>query len=115
MLAACGSDDVNETDGTAVAGTDGASLYAQTCAACHGADLRGTGIGPSHLSVVYAADHHPDDSFRRAVRDGVPAHHWEFGDMPAVNGLSDEQVDAIIAFVRITQSEQGFEPYPPES
>lgn len=113
FVAACGEDDtVAPATG---AGNAGAALYAASCASCHGADLRGTGRGPSHLSVVYAPDHHPDESFRRAAREGVAAHHWNFGNMPAVGGLDDDEIDAIIAFVRAEQDEQGFEPYPPGS
>lgn len=92
---------------------DGAALYAEHCASCHGADLRGTDVGPSHLSVVYEPGHHPDDAFRAAITDGVRAHHWPFGDMPPVPGLDEEEVDAIIRHVRQAQEEHGYEPYPP--
>jgi hypothetical protein len=44
----------------------------------------------------------------------VPAHHWNFGDMPPVEGLSSAQVDAIIGYVREVQQREGFEPYPPQ-
>ena len=116
VLPACGGDDDSGGDDSAdaTATADGAALYAASCAECHGADLRGTDKGPSHLSIVYAPDHHPDDSFRGAIADGVAAHHWEFGDMAPVEGLRDDEVAAIIAFVREEQERQGFEPYPPE-
>ena len=107
-LASCGSD-----AGDAAAG-DGSALYAARCAACHGADLRGTGMGPSQLSIVYEPNHHPDDSFRAAIRDGVSPHHWDFGPMPAVSGLDDEEITAIIAYIREVQQREGFEPYPPD-
>jgi mono/diheme cytochrome c family protein len=102
------------TVGGAPADLPGAPLYAQSCASCHGADLRGTDRGPSHLSIVYEPNHHPDDSFRSAVANGVPAHHWSFGDMDPVPGLSEADVDAIIEYVRAVQAQEGFEPYPPE-
>ena len=38
----------------------GEQLYAANCAECHGADLRGTDKGPSHLSEVYEPGHHAD-------------------------------------------------------
>jgi hypothetical protein len=41
----------------------------------------------------------------------VRAHHWNFGDMPAVSGLDVDEVDAIIAVIRSEQDRQGFEPY----
>lgn len=90
----------------------GKALYEQSCASCHGADLRGTDKGPSHLSMVYEPGHHPDESFEAAVRQGVQQHHWNFGNMPAIGGLSDEEVQAIIDYVRSVQVDEGFEPYP---
>jgi cytochrome c1 len=62
---------------------------------------------------VYEPGHHPDDSFRAAVAEGAVAHHWDFGDMPPVPGLTDDEVDQIIAFIREQQELHGFEPYPP--
>lgn len=91
----------------------GAALYERTCASCHGSDLRGTDRGPSHLSQVYEPGHHPDAAFRAAIADGSPAHHWDFGDMPPVTGLSDAEVDAVIAYIRDQQEQHGFEQYPP--
>lgn len=106
-LAACGS---GGDGGSADSLTDrGAEVYAESCASCHGADLRGTDRGPSALSIVYEPNHHPDESFRRAIAAGAPQHHWDFGPMPPVDGLSDEEVDAVIAFVRAEQQRLGFE------
>lgn len=109
-VGACSGDDAPSDAGATSAG---AELYAQSCASCHGSDLRGTDEGPPHLSQVYAPDHHPDASFRAAITQGSPAHHWEFGDMPPVDGLSDEAIDLIIAHVREQQATHGLEPYPP--
>jgi mono/diheme cytochrome c family protein len=111
VLAGCGDGSREETK----AGDDGrgALLYRQSCASCHGTDLRGTAEGPSHLSQVYEPSHHSDDSFRAAITQGTRAHHWNFGDMAPVRGLDDDEVDAIIAYVRAQQEAQGFEPYPP--
>ena len=86
-----------------------AEVYAESCASCHGTDLRGTDKGPPHLSIVYEPDHHTDDSFRSAIANGAPQHHWSFGDMEPVEGLSDDDVEAVIAFVRAEQERQGFE------
>lgn len=108
-LAACGSDDGDASVGGA---PDGAALYAARCASCHGADLRGTSMGPSHLSIVYEPSHHPDESFRAAIREGVSAHHFDFGPMPAISGLDDDEITAIIAYVREVQAREGFDPYP---
>ena len=106
-VAACGGG----SDSTAVPATalDGAALYSASCASCHGADLRGSDRGPSHLSIVYEPNHHPDAAFRSAIENGAAQHHWDFGPMPPVDGLTDDEVDAVIAFVRSEQERQGFE------
>lgn len=110
-LSACGGSDTDAGAVGTASGLDrGADVYAESCASCHGADLRGTDKGPSHLSIVYEPNHHPDESFRRAIALGAPQHHWDFGDMPPVDGLSDDDVEAVIAFVRAEQDRQGFEP-----
>lgn len=62
---------------------------------------------------MYEPGHHADGAFLFAVRNGSRAHHWSFGDMPPIEGLSPEDVEAIIAFVREQQRIQGFKPYPP--
>lgn len=110
VVSCSGGDD----DPEAATATDGAALYEQSCASCHGSDLRGTDQGPSHLSQVYAPDHHPDASFRAAITQGTRAHHWQFGDMEPVAGLDDNEIDAIIGYVREQQDLNGLEPYPPE-
>jgi mono/diheme cytochrome c family protein len=110
VTASCSGDD---SPPAASDGGAGAELYAQSCASCHGSDLRGTDLGPPHLSQVYAPDHHPDEAFRAAITQGSRAHHWEFGDMAPVGGLSDEEIDLVIAYVREQQEFHGLEPYPP--
>ena len=91
----------------------GEPLYQASCATCHGDNLRGTAVGPSHLSIVYEPNHHGDAAFYFAARDGVKQHHWPFGDMAPVPGLSDKDLEAIVAYVRENQRIFGFEPYPP--
>ena len=110
VTASCSGDDSSPSASESGAG---AELYAQSCASCHGSDLRGTDVGPPHLSQVYAPDHHPDESFRAAITQGTRAHHWDFGDMAPVEGLTDEEIDQVIAFVREQQEIHGLEPYPP--
>ena len=108
-LAACGSDGTPSTNAAGSRVERGAEVYAENCASCHGADLRGTDKGPSHLSIVYEPDHHTDDSFRSAIANGAPQHHWNFGNMEPVEGLSDDDVEAVIAYVRAEQERRGFE------
>jgi mono/diheme cytochrome c family protein len=91
----------------------GSELFMANCAQCHGFDLRGTNAGPSLLSQVYEPGHHGDGAFLVAVQSGTPQHHWDFGPMPPVEGLTADDVEAIVAFVRQRQQEEGFEPYPP--
>lgn len=93
-----------EGPGDAVAGE---ALFLQNCAACHGADLRGTAQGPPFLDVIYAPNHHSDEAFQRAVAFGVVPHHWNFGPMPPVPGLSRDEVESIVAFVRQEQQAAG--------
>lgn len=110
LLGACGgSGGDGDPVATPFAGSDGATLYAQACAGCHGADLRGTDQGPPFLDAVYRSGHHADAAFLLAVRRGSRAHHWDFGDMLPVEGLSDGQVAAIVEFVRARQREAGIE------
>lgn len=111
-LTGCGSDDSN--GGNASGGhssqiAEGEKLYQANCASCHGSDLRGTNKGPSHLSVIYEPSHHGDEAFRSAIANGAVQHHWPFGDMEPVPGLSESDVDAIIAYVRDVQEREGFE------
>lgn len=108
LAAACSAED--SSPASSGGSNDGAALYASNCASCHGTDLRGKDKGPSHLSIVYEPSHHGDDAFRAAIRVGAPRHHWTFGDMPAINGLDDEEVEAIIEYVRSEQERLGFEP-----
>lgn len=90
-------------------GLDGPSLYARACASCHGADATGTNQGPAFLDAVYRPGHHSDQAFLLAVRRGARSHHWNFGDMPPVEGLSDEQVAFIVEFIRARQVEAGIQ------
>lgn len=87
----------------------GAVVYEQSCASCHGVDLRGTDKGPSHLSILYEPAHHSDEVFRGAIANGAPQHHWSFGDMAPIEGLSESDVEAVISFIRAEQQRLGFE------
>ena len=86
----------------------GQKAYEANCVACHGRNAAGRdGIAPPLVHVIYEPGHHGDESFQRAVARGVPAHHWRFGDMPAVEGLTRRDVAAIIAYVRELQRANG--------
>ncbi len=92
---------------------EGEVLFRANCAQCHGDDLRGTAVGPSFHSVIYNPDHHGDGAFYVAALAGVRAHHWGFGNMPPVAGITEEDVARIVAFIRESQRTGGFETYPP--
>lgn len=86
---------------------EGRRIFASHCVACHGTDLRGTDQGPPLLHPYYRPQHHSDLAFYRAVKNGVQAHHWEFGDMPPVPAVDAEQTRDIIAYIRREQREAG--------
>jgi mono/diheme cytochrome c family protein len=97
-----------ETDAPAAA-VEGAAVFERKCAECHGRSAKGTEKGPPLVHKIYEPSHHGDASFYLAVRQGVRAHHWPFGDMPPVEGVSDEQIADIIAYVRGLQRAAGIE------
>lgn len=85
-----------ESTGPATAGNadDGAPLYAQHCATCHGAEGQGgTGTALGNAAMLALT---PDGFLRHAIthgRDGTP--------MPAFDGtLSAAQIDDVVAFLR---------------
>ena len=86
---------------------NGEHLFAANCSACHGAAADGTNNGPPLVHRLYEPGHHADFAFYRAVSNGVIAHHWNFGDMPPVSGLSEDEVAQIISYVRDLQREGG--------
>ncbi len=81
--------------------------YEAKCAKCHGRNIAGTDKGPPFLHRVYHPGHHGDGAFYRAAKKGARAHHWPFGDMPAVKGITDDQVRTIIQYVRAMQKANG--------
>ncbi len=109
LAASCGNAPADTAPVSPDASAPGEALYQSNCASCHGADLGGTDKGPSHLSIVYEPNHHGDDSFRSAIANGAQQHHWNFGDMAAIPGLDDDEIDAVIGYIRSEQERQGFE------
>ena len=59
------------------------------------------------MHKIYEPNHHGDESFQLAVAMGVRAHHWKFGNMPAIEGLTRADVKPIIAYVRELQRHNG--------
>ena len=85
----------------------GKAEFGTYCARCHGSGGKGTNQGPPLVHKIYEPNHHGDAAFQRAVAQGVRAHHWNFGDMQPVPGVSRSDVDKIVAFVRELQRENG--------
>lgn len=81
--------------------------YEAFCASCHGKTARGTDKGPTFISKIYHPGHHGDASFFIAPRDGVRAHHWHFGNMPPVEGVTETQLGSILRYVRAVQRANG--------
>jgi len=89
--------------------TIGHNLFNNACAQCHGVAGRGTQQGPPLIDDIYRPGHHADLAFYRAVKDGVKQHHWQFGDMPPVHGVSPEATAHIAAYIRALQRKAGID------
>ena len=86
----------------------GKLAFQSNCLVCHGENAVGqVGVAPPLIHKIYEPSHHGDESFQRAVAVGVRAHHWKFGNMPAIEGLTRGDVKAIIAYVRELQEANG--------
>lgn len=88
--------------------TVGKVAFDAKCAACHGANATGLeGLAPPLVHKIYEPSHHSDEAFYRAAQNGVQAHHWQFGNMPPVEGLTRADVKGIVSYVRELQRENG--------
>jgi mono/diheme cytochrome c family protein len=87
----------------------GQQLFDANCARCHGAMGRGSNLGPPLVHKVYRPGHHADLAFYLAVKNGSRQHHWLFGDMPPITGVSAEETTHIVAYVRREQRRAGIQ------
>ncbi len=88
----------------------GKTTYDANCASCHGANGAGQdGVAPPFVHRVYEPNHHGDGAFYSAAQNGVRAHHWSFGDMPPVAGITQDEVAQILTYVRALQRANGIE------
>ena len=86
----------------------GKLVFEAKCTSCHGTNAAGReGVAPPLVHIIYESNHHGDESVQRAVAMGVQAHHWSFGNMPAVEGLTRGDVKMIIKYIRELQRENG--------
>jgi len=90
------------------AAREGEILFNRSCADCHGKNAAGQdGIAPPLIHKIYEPNHHADASFHLAAKNGARAHHWQFGDMPPVEGITDPDLDKIVVYVRELQRANG--------
>ena len=88
----------------------GRTAFDAACASCHGVNAVGQkDVAPPLVHVIYEPSHHGDEAFQRAVANGVRAHHWPFGNMPPIEGLTRGDVQMIVAYVREMQRANGIE------
>lgn len=86
----------------------GQKVFVAKCASCHGDTAGGrNGAGPPLIHKIYEPSHHADIAFFRAAELGVRAHHWKFGDMAPVEGITRAEVANVVAFIRAVQRENG--------
>ncbi len=89
-------------------GQIGKTVFEAACAQCHGLNAVGQAdVAPPLVHIIYEPSHHGDEAFQRAVANGVRGHHWPFGDMPPVEGLTRGDVQMIIAYIRELQRANG--------
>ncbi len=86
----------------------GKRAFEAKCAECHGTNAAGqNGVGPPLVHKIYEPSHHSDMAFVMAAKSGVRAHHWRFGNMPPVKGVTDGDVKLIARYIRELQKENG--------
>ena len=84
----------------------GQHLYEKYCSSCHGIDLNGSDKGPPMIHPFYKPSHHGDEAFYRAALQGAKQHHWKFGDMPLVVGMTPKKMDQLVPYVRYYQQQK---------
>ena len=86
----------------------GKIAFSAKCQSCHGENALGNAeLAPPLIHKIYEPNHHSDEAFHVAVLLGVRQHHWRFGNMPPVEGLTKGDVKNIIAYVRALQAANG--------
>ena len=86
----------------------GKSIFEAKCSECHGENAAGrNGVAPPLVHKIYEPSHHSDMAFVLAAQNGVRAHHWNFGSMPKIEGLTQGDVKMVAAYVRELQRANG--------
>lgn len=97
---------VPDLSGTAA---EGAALYTKYCVECHGENAAGSDKGPPLIHKYYEPNHHTDQAFMVATLHGARQHHWTFGNMKPVEGITETEVIKIITYVRAMQRANGIQ------
>ncbi|WP_343211473.1 cytochrome c (plasmid) [Aliisedimentitalea scapharcae] len=88
----------------------GERAFDAKCAVCHGQNAAGqNGVAPPLVHPTYRPGHHADAAFLIAARNGVRAHHWKFGNMPPVEGITEGEVRLVTQYIRELQRANGIE------
>ena len=98
--------DVRVPELSAVA-IQGREAFNANCAQCHGKNASGTGNGPPLVHKIYNPGHHSDQAFFIAAKRGVRRHHWRYGNMAPQPQVKDDQLAAIVKYVRELQVANG--------
>jgi mono/diheme cytochrome c family protein len=86
----------------------GKRVFEAKCMQCHGQNAAGqNGVAPPLVNNIYRPAHHGDIAFVLAAKNGVRAHHWKFGNMPRIEGLTDADVGYVARYIRELQQENG--------
>ncbi len=93
VLAACG-----------LQAQDAKAIYDKDCAKCHGADGKGDTKMGKKLEIKDLTDAKvqsaKDEEFAKAIKEGVKEKDSDKTRMKAFSDLSDDDVKALVAFVR---------------
>ncbi|WP_212523627.1 cytochrome c [Actibacterium sp. MT2.3-13A] len=88
----------------------GRKAFEANCATCHGPDGSGRqDSGPPLIHKIYEPGHHADIAIVMAAQRGVKSHHWRFGDMAPVPGLTERELGSIVVYIREVQRANGIE------
>lgn len=85
----------------------GKAAFEQYCQQCHGDWGQGSQSGPPLIHKIYEPSHHGDAAFFFAITRGSRQHHWNFGNMPPQPQVKQDDIPAIIRFVREVQEVNG--------
>lgn len=94
-----------ELTGNAVIGE---KVFTAKCAACHGeAGAGNSEKGPPLIHKIYEPSHHGDMAFLVAALNGVRQHHWDFGNMLPIEGITQGEVAMVVDYIRQVQRANG--------